>query len=266
MDNRIRSRIEPAIQRVLVVDPNMASSRLIADIMKSIGAREAVIAHNRKQALLAASELNPGVIFTESAGVDLNGVALAREIRRSTLECRRAPIIMVTSDATARTIIDARDAGVHEFLRKPFTSGDLFRRVENVTLRPRDWIEGMGYIGPDRRRFNSGEYDGPRKRGSDRPRTAAEADRATRDQAMKILASAFKQFDSDPVQAQRSAREQAGVLKGLALRVNDANLAVAAASLERALNDGVATRTALAVPIEALLSLADAQPEMRKAG
>jgi adenylosuccinate synthase len=34
-------------------------------------------------------------------------------------------VILITEDATAATILAARDAGVHEFLRKPFTLKDL---------------------------------------------------------------------------------------------------------------------------------------------
>ena len=45
--------------------------------------------------------------------------------------------------------------------------GDLFRRVENVTCKSRPWIEAVMYVGPDRRRFNSGEFAGAKKRRSD---------------------------------------------------------------------------------------------------
>jgi hypothetical protein len=48
----------------------------------------------------------------------------------------------------AGAILAARDAGVHEFLRKPYSMKDLVRRLEAVTLRDRDWVEGVGYIGP----------------------------------------------------------------------------------------------------------------------
>ena len=52
-------------------------------------------------------------------------------------------------------------------MRKPFTIKDLERRLEAVTLKPRDWVEAVQYVGPDRRRFNSAEYKGPRKRKAD---------------------------------------------------------------------------------------------------
>ena len=74
---------------------------------------------------------------------------------------------MITGEATIESIKAARDAGVHEFLRKPFTDKDLFRRVENVIMKPRVWIDAQMYVGPDRRRFNSGEFVGSKKRKAD---------------------------------------------------------------------------------------------------
>ena len=44
--------------------------------------------------------------------------------------CRQAPVITVTGAATAGAILAARDAGVHEFLRKPYSMKDLVRRLE----------------------------------------------------------------------------------------------------------------------------------------
>jgi hypothetical protein len=79
---------------------------------------------------------------------------------------------MVTAEATPSSIGGARNSGVHEFLRKPYTAGDLFRRVENVVLKPRDWIEAQMYVGPDRRRFNSEDYGGSKKRRADAAKAA----------------------------------------------------------------------------------------------
>ena len=164
---------------------------------------------------------------------------------------------MVTGDATANTIKGARDVGVHEFLRKPFTSADLIKRVENVALKPRDWIEGISYVGPDRRRFNSGEYAGPQKRKNDRPTGAVAIAAAVKDQALRILAAALDQFDNDPVQAVRAARQQAVTLKQLAMKSSDARMAVAVSALEVALSGTAATKASLAGPIGGLLALAD---------
>lgn len=247
-------RIEPVVRRTLIVDPNLASAKLMADLVKGLGAREVVLEQDEKLALEAARDLEPGIIFIERTGPRLDGESFTKRLRRSTLACRKAPIIMVTSDATASTIKGARDSGVHEFLRKPFTSGDLFKRVEVVSIRSRDWIEAVGYVGPDRRRFNSGEYAGPQKRKSDKAKGGDAA--AAKDQAMRILNAALTQFDSDPMQAVRSIREQVSALKALAMKSADAGMAVALASVETVLTGAAPTKAQLERPIQGVLALA----------
>ena len=254
-DRRVLAKLEPVVKRVLIVDPSPHAARLLSDIMKGLGARDIVIQPTEKRALAAAADLEPGIIFTERGGEGLDGESLARALRRSHMDCRRAPIIMVTADATARTILGARDSGVHEFLRKPFTSADLLRRVENVALKPRDWVEAVGYVGPDRRRFNSGEFSGPSKRKADRPVTGAAAQVAVTDQAMRILASALDQFDQDPMQAVRAIREQAATLKMAAMKASDSRMAVAVGALEVSMAAGPPTKATLAAPIGTLLAM-----------
>ena len=256
LDAKTMQRIAPVVRRVLIVDPNPAAARLLSDLLKGFGSRDVAVESDEARVIDLAREMEPGLILTERAGPRLDGEALARRIRRSSLSCRRVPIIMVTAEATASSIKGARDAGVHEFLRKPFTSGDLFRRVENLATKPRDWVEAVGYIGPDRRRFNSDDYAGPGKRKADKPASAAEAVVAVKDQAMRILNSAMAQFDSDPMQAVRAIKQQAETLKALAIKTGDASLAIAAAGLETTLAGGAPTKATLAGPVGAVLALA----------
>ncbi len=263
VDRRVLAKLEPVVKRVLIVDPNVHAARLLTDIIKALGARDVVVQPDENRALMAAAELEPGIVFTERTGEGLDGESLARALRRSDMNCRRAPIIMITADATARTILGARDSGVHEFLRKPFTSTDLFKRVENVALKPRDWVEAIGYIGPDRRRFNSGEFSGSRKRKADRPSTGAAGHAETKDQAMRILGAALDQFDNDPMQAVRSIREQAATLKMLAMKASDSRLAVAVGALEVSMADGPPTKATLAAPIGTLLAMHQVEPVAR---
>lgn len=256
-DARTLSRIEPAVRRVVIVEPNAASSRLLSDIVKGLGAREVYVAVNEEGALELVRDVEPGIIFTERAGEALNGETLTRRIRRSNMACRTAPIIMITSEATAAAIKGARDAGVHEFLRKPYTIGDLFKRVENVALKSRPWVEAVGYVGPDRRRFNSGEYAGARKRRADGV-SAGKID--VKDQALRILSAALAQFDQDPAQAVRAIGQQAQTLRTVAVKVGDAKLAIAAGGLEAFMASGVMSKAGLAQPINEILAVARISP------
>ncbi|MDQ1155415.1 two-component system response regulator [Brevundimonas sp. SORGH_AS_0993] len=256
VNTKTLSRIEPVVRRAIIIDPNPAAVRLLADVMKGLGAREIYSETDDERALELARDVEPGIIFVERSGPTLNGETLTRRIRRSNMVCRTSPIIMVTTEATAGAIKGARDAGVHEFLRKPFTTGDLFKRVENVAVKPRPWIEAVNYVGPDRRRFNSGEYAGTRKRRSD---TAADSNESVRNQAVRILTSAMAQFDQDPTQATRAIRQQASTLKTVAASMADSTLAIAAGGLEAYINAGQVTRAGLAQPIGAILALAEPQ-------
>ena len=265
IDRRLLAKLEPVIKRVLIVDPNAHAARMLMDIMKGLGAREVVVEAENGPAMRMAEALEPGLIFTERSGDGLNGEALTKAIRRSHMACRMSPIIMITGEATAQTIIGARDAGVHEFLRKPYASADLYKRIENVAVKPRGWVEGVGYVGPDRRRFNSGEYSGPTKRKSDVALKGSAALAEAKDQAMRILAAALNQFDDDPMQATRAVKQQAMTLKDVALKTNDPKLQVAVGALEVSLASGPPTKATLAAPIGGLLAMVHLEPS-RKAG
>ena len=224
------ARMAPMLRRVLIADPQAASAALIGEAMRNISRAQTWTAPTSERALKLCESADPQIIFVEMQIGKMNGVEFTKKLRRSSLACRQAPVIMVTGTATAAGILAARDAGVHEFLRKPFTMKDLLRRLEAVTLRQRDWIEAVGYVGPDRRRFNSGDYTGPLKRRSDTRQTP---DAARISQALKILRSAVAAFESDPSQASRAIETQVVQIQKLATAAADLKLATAAAELHR---------------------------------
>jgi CheY-like chemotaxis protein len=225
---RTIQRVAAKTQRVMVVDPNPATGRLLAEHLRPLGGVQIFSATTAEKGYAMARAVEPQLIFVEHAQNGVDGLAFTRKIRRSDLTCREAPVIMCTADATAETIYGARDAGVHEFMRKPFNLKDLERRLEAVTLKPRGWVEAVGYVGPDRRRFNSADYKGPRKREADQAGTPA----ARLSQALRIVKSAAQALDTEPAQARRALAAQAVELKRVGEAVKDARLIQAAAALE----------------------------------
>jgi DNA-binding response OmpR family regulator len=157
-------KLIPRIERVLILDPVPTSGKMMSEFLRDFGSRQITLVHKTTGGLGVVGNVDPQLIITEYRGPDFDGVAFVRELRRSRLSQRTVPVILYTAEATVESIKGARDAGAHEFLRKPYAMKDLFRRVENVMLKPRDWIEAQMYVGPDRRRFNSEAYAGTRKR------------------------------------------------------------------------------------------------------
>jgi DNA-binding response OmpR family regulator len=253
-DGNIRTiqRVAAKVQRVLVVDPNPATARLLADQLRQLGNVQIYPAPTIEKGYAMARAVDPQLIFVEHSSVGVDGLMLTKKIRRSDLVCREVPIIMCTAEATAEAIFGARDAGVHEFMRKPFTIGDLERRLEAVTLKPRDWIEGVGYVGPDRRRFNSADYKGPRKRKADAKGTIA----ARLSQALRIVRSASGALDSDPVQARRALAAQVVELRKVGELVKEPRLIAAADALDDCMKSdfsGPQVRAELLARIDSLM-------------
>ena len=239
-DTKLIRRMAPMLRKVLIVDPVASSARMLGDLMRNTAQTQIWTASTNTRGLAAAEQVDPLLIFVELSGDNVDGIDFARQLRRSHMNCRQAPLIMVTATATAAAILAARDAGVHEFLRKPYTARDLLRRLEAVTLRPRDWVEAVDYIGPDRRRFNSGDYTGPLKRRSD---ATATPETARIEQALKIIKSALLAVEKDPAQVLRAMQAQAVELIRAAMATSDEKLAKAAegfqAYLETVADTGV---------------------------
>jgi len=229
-DARTLQRMAPMMQRVVIIDPAPASARLLTDLLREICPCQVWQAPDAARGLTLVGQVNPHIIFAEQ-NTAVDGLGFTRKLRRSDLGCRRAPVIMITSEATAAIILGARDAGVHEFLRKPYTAKDLMRRLEAVTLRGRDWVEAVNYVGPDRRRFNSGDYSGPLKRGSD----SATSPEGRIVQSLKILKAAIAAIDADPKQALRAMLAQATELQAAAKALGDNQLRAAAIQLHQKL-------------------------------
>lgn len=226
-DKRSIEKMAPRLKRVVVADPQPASARLFSELMRDIAQSHVWVAGTTERALRIAETCDPQLIVLELGVEDVDGLGIARKIRRSTWSCRKAPIITVTGAATAGMILAARDSGVHEFLRKPYSMKDLIRRLEAVTLKERDWVEGVAYIGPDRRRFNSGEYAGPLKRKTDGSETPYQQ---KINQALKIVRAAVAAAESDPEQAMRAMLTQATTLQSMA---TDFRLTLAASEFYR---------------------------------
>ena len=209
LDARTQQRIAALMQRVLIVDSHPASAKMLAELLRNIATCQIWTAQDAARGLALAGAVEPHLVFVDQSA-DFDGAAFARAFRRSELGCRKAPIIMFCGQATAAAIIGARDAGVHEFLRKPFTIKDLLRRMEAVATRPREWVEAIGYVGPDRRRFNSGDYAGPLKRRIDH---AVTPDAARVEQSLRILKAAVAAIEIDPRQALRAMLAQVETLR-----------------------------------------------------
>ncbi len=157
--------------RAFVADPSTHMAGLITLMLHSLKIRAVDEADSigRTEMFLRRRPYDIILIDEQLAGTD--GFAAIRRIRQSQDHPNRlSPIIMTAAAPSSAMIATARDAGVTEFLRKPFSAQHIALRLDAIRNAPRAFVDGSNYAGPDRRRQ---EQPGkPRRRSSDEKRSA----------------------------------------------------------------------------------------------
>lgn len=137
----------------LVADPSSHMAALAAVMLRSLQIRavDATVDVPHTASELASRRYCVVLIDEHLGGPD--GFEMIRAIRRTPGHTnRQTPIIMMASAPDARMIAAARDAGVTEFLRKPFSAEHIKLRLDGLRKAPRPFVEDKAYAGPDRRR------------------------------------------------------------------------------------------------------------------
>jgi two-component system chemotaxis response regulator CheY len=137
----------------LVADPSSNMAALAAVMLRSLHIRavDATVDVPHTASELARQPYCVVLIDEHLGGPD--GFEMIRAVRRSEDNPnRKTPIIMMASAPDAKMIAAARDAGVTEFLRKPFSAEHIKHRLDALQKAPRPFVEAEAYAGPDRRR------------------------------------------------------------------------------------------------------------------
>ena len=91
---------------------------------------ETRVAHNGREGLAASldKEQPPLLILLDQLLPEMNGLDICRRIRRDSAS-PHVPIIMVTARSSAEDFLNAKAAGVDDYLTKPFTIGKVLARI-----------------------------------------------------------------------------------------------------------------------------------------
>lgn len=153
---------------ILIVEDTAPMRKLIASVLETMDVGMIYTAENGEQGYEMVKKVNPDIIVADWHMTPMNGIELTEEIRTNTLSPNRmVPVILVTGYSALTRVAEARDAGVTEFLVKPFSANDLAKRIAYVINKPRDFIDCKNYFGPDRRRRKNPDYKGPFRREDD---------------------------------------------------------------------------------------------------
>lgn len=141
--------------RVLIADNDARTADLVRRVLFSFGFRHILVADNGQDAIQIMRSRKIDLIITEwrlKVGDGIGFIETVRSNRDDPSIRRDVPIIMLTAQAELEDVARSRDAGVSEFLVKPFSAKTLSNRIIQVVDNPRVFVEAKDYVGPCRRR------------------------------------------------------------------------------------------------------------------
>src|SRR5262249_47120794 len=135
--------------RFLVIDDNAHMRRILRTLLHGFGAREVYEAEDGAAGLEAFTHYMPDIVLADWEMPIFNGLELAQMLRQPSANTNPyAPIIMLTAHSEKKRVIDARDAGITEFMAKPISAKALYQRILHVVANPRPFVRTKTYFGP----------------------------------------------------------------------------------------------------------------------
>ncbi|MBL8263652.1 MAG: phosphate regulon transcriptional regulator PhoB [Xanthomonadaceae bacterium] len=123
-------------KRILIVDDEPAIRDMVAFALRK-GEYEPVHAGDSREAQAAIAERVPDMILLDWMLPGTSGLELARRWRRDTLT-RDIPIIMLTARGEENDRVGGLEAGVDDYVVKPFSARELLARIRAVLRRSRE--------------------------------------------------------------------------------------------------------------------------------
>ena len=169
MDLRKPRRFDPREVNALILDTNRFNRNLMAEIMRTIAVVNVELARSEAHALRLLHEQRFTVILIEWSELnEMDTLGFVRSVRKMHDDhSRRLPIIASSSSFTREQLVEGRNSGIDEFLKKPCSPNDVTHRLKMVIETPRPFVDSKTYVGPCRRRKNPADYHGPRRRSCD---------------------------------------------------------------------------------------------------
>jgi CheY-like chemotaxis protein len=137
----------------LVVDDSRYARQLIKTAMQTYRLHNVVEAPDAVKAMRFLKEQPIDMILVDKEMPVLTGTEFIRLVRKGEMGVPNPeiPIIMISGHTDLETIMEARAAGVHDFLAKPVSADALFARIRANMQSPRPFVRAKAYLGPDRR-------------------------------------------------------------------------------------------------------------------
>jgi len=116
---------------ILIVDDYKTMLRIIRNLLKQLGFNNIDEATDGSQALHKLRDKNYGLVISDWNMEPMTGIQLLREVRADA-KLKDLPFIMITAESKTENVIAAKQAGVSNYIVKPFNAATLKQKLTSI--------------------------------------------------------------------------------------------------------------------------------------
>jgi two-component system chemotaxis response regulator CheY len=116
---------------VLIVDDYATMRRILRNLLDQIGFKNVQEAADGAEALAKLRTGSFGVVISDWNMEPMTGLQLLQEVRKDA-KLKEMPFIMVTAESKTENVVTAKQAGVNNYIVKPFNAATLKQKLESV--------------------------------------------------------------------------------------------------------------------------------------
>ena len=117
--------------KILVVDDFSTMRRIVKNLLKQLGFEHIDEAEDGEQAFSKLQNDNYGFMISDWNMPNMDGLELLKKVR-SDPDLKELPVLMVTAEAEKEKVITAIQAGVNNYVVKPFTGEILKEKMDKI--------------------------------------------------------------------------------------------------------------------------------------
>jgi two-component system chemotaxis response regulator CheY len=116
---------------ILIVDDYKTMLRIIRNLLKQLGFNSVEEATDGSSALTKLRDKDFGLVISDWNMEPMSGLQLLKEVRAD-VKLKEIPFIMITAESKSENVIAAKEAGVSNYIVKPFNAATLKGKLTTV--------------------------------------------------------------------------------------------------------------------------------------
>ena len=118
---------------ILIVDDYKTMLRIIRNLLKQLEFDNVEEASDGTEALAKLRAGNFGLVISDWNMEPMTGLELLKEVRADQ-RLKNLPFIMITAESKTENVVAAKQAGVSNYIVKPFNAETLREKIEKVLV------------------------------------------------------------------------------------------------------------------------------------